>query len=143
MSATVVPDISNTARPQAPRAGEERRSARSETNQWSWPSAPACTNTQRSSGTPADLAASTEHTIRAAAWSVWMLAFMSFRYGNPIILLSAEAVRISSGVRATGDQAAGLCEATSEKRDHRREIFSWCWPTDSAAAALMAFSNTG
>src|SRR5436853_1316692 len=139
----VVPDISSTERPHAPTAGDERRSARSDTNQWSWPSAPAWMNTQRSSGTPADRAAATEHSTRAAAWSVWMLAFISFRYGKPIILLSAEGVRISSGVRATRDQAAGLAAATSEKRDHSLEIFSWWAPTDSSAAARMAFSNTG
>src|SRR5207302_6069475 len=110
------PARANTARPMAAMAGEECRSARSDTNRWSWASAPAHGNTQRSSGTPAALAASTEHMIRAAAWSVSRLAFMALVYGKPIIRLSDVTVAMSSAVLASRDQAFGLAAATSLNR---------------------------
>src|SRR5947208_11897988 len=89
-------------------AGDECRSARSETNQWSWASAPDHGNTHFSSGTPAARAASTEHTITAADWSVSRLAFMALVYGNPIHRLSAVTVAISEAVRSSRDNAWGL-----------------------------------
>src|SRR5439155_23131685 len=103
-------------------AGDETKSARDDTHQWSWASAPANGNTQRSRGTPAASAAPAEQTISAAAWSVWMLAFISFGYGKPIMRLSSVTVRISSAVRASGNHAYGLPAATALKRAHRSEI---------------------
>src|SRR5947207_6532507 len=106
-------------RAQAAMAGLEWRFWRSLTNQWSWASAPDSGKTQRSSGTPAARAASTEQRMTPAAWSVWMLAFISFGYGNPIMRLSALGVPISSADLASGDQACGFDAATSENRDHK------------------------
>src|SRR5207302_8973007 len=135
MSSTPTPASSNTVRAMAPIAGDECRSARSDTNQWSWASAPAHANTQRSSGTPADRAASTEHMIRAAAWSVSRLAFMAFVYGNPIMRLSAVTVPISAAVLASRDQAQGLAAATWLKRDQRAATLAWWSSIDSPAVA--------
>src|SRR5689334_11752242 len=117
------PARAKARRAQAAMAGLEWRFSRSLTNQWSWASAPDTGNTQRSSGTPAARAASTEQRMSPAAWSVWMLAFISFGYGKPIMRLSADGVRISSAVLASGDQAYGFLAAVSEKRDHSSETF--------------------
>src|SRR5438067_1420784 len=143
MSSMPAPASSSAACPARRMAGEEWRSARSDTNQWSWASAPDHGKTQRSWGTPEARAASTEHMIRAAAWSVSRLAFMALVYGKPISRLSAETVAISSAVFAVGDQAWGLADATSLKRAHSEAILSWWASIDSPAAARRAFSKTG
>src|SRR2546421_13125269 len=106
-------------------AGDECRSARSETNQWSWASAPDHGNTHLSSGTPAARAASTEHTMIAAAWSVSRLAFMAFGYGNPIQRLSAVTGPISSGVFSSRNQAWGVRAATELNRDPSEAVLCW------------------
>ena len=124
-------------------AGEERRSARSDTNQWSWASAPDHGNTHFSSGTPSARASETEHMITAADWSVSRLAFMALVYGKPIHRLSAVTVAISSAVCARRDHACGFWAATALKRAHNEAILCWCSSMDSPAAARRAFSNTG
>ena len=81
--------------------------------------------------------------INAAAWSVWMLAFISFGYGKPIMRLSGVTVRISSAVRASGDHAYGLVAATAEKPAHSSDTRRWCSSTVSPLAARSAFSKIG
>src|SRR5205807_6377186 len=133
---------SDRAAPPATRmAGDEYRFSRSDTNQWSWASAPDHGNTHFASGTPAALAASTEHTMTAADWSVSRLAFMALVYGKPIQRLSAVTVAISSIDFSSPNQAWGLRAATELNLDHSAAIFCWCASIDSPAAARSAFSN--
>src|SRR2546423_7742941 len=125
MSSMAVPATARAARPAVRMAGDECRSARSETNQWSNASAPDQGKTHFSSGTPVERAASTEHRMTAADWSVSRLAFIALVYGNPIHRLSAVTVAMSDAVRASGDQAFGLVAATSLKCAHTAASLSW------------------
>src|SRR3954452_25608148 len=138
-----IPASDNALAPASRIAGEECRFSRSLTNQWSWASVPDHGNTHLSSATPAARAASTEHTMNAADWSVSRLAFMALVYGKPIQRLSAVTVAISSVDFSSGNHACGLRAATELNRDHNPAIFCWCASIDSPAAARRAFSNTG
>src|SRR6184192_4860729 len=113
-----IPASSNAARPASLIAGDECRFSRSETNQWSWASAPDHGKTHFSSGTRAARAASTEHMMTAADWSVSRLAFMALVYGKPIQRLSAVTVAISSIDFSSPNQAWGLRAATELNLDH-------------------------
>src|SRR4051794_15970098 len=108
-----MPASDKAERPAKRIAGDECRLSRSDTNQWSWVSVPDHGNTHLSSGTPAARAASTEHTMRAADWSVSRLAFIAFVYGKPIQRLSAVTVAISSADFSSPNHAWGLRAATA------------------------------
>src|SRR5689334_3457037 len=99
------PASDSADRPAKRMAGDECRFSRSDTNQWSWASAPDHGNTHLSSGTPAARAASTEQTMSAADWSVSRLAFMALVYGKPIQRLSAVTVAISEADFSSPNQA--------------------------------------
>ena len=62
-------------------AGDECRSARFDTYQWSWAPVPEWGKTHRSVGTPIERAASTEQRMRPALCSTLLFEFMSFVYG--------------------------------------------------------------
>ena len=124
-------------------AGEERRSARCERNQWSWASAPDSGKTHRSSGTPARRAAATEHRIRAAPWSTRSLAFMSFGYGNDTMRLVGPTVRISSPSRRCVSTRRGSSAATAENAPTSPTPAAGARRCVSPAAARKAFSNRG
>src|SRR6476620_12315240 len=99
--------------------------------------------TQRSCGTPSAAAFSAEHTMTAAAMSTSLLEFMYLVYGRPTIRFDGDGVRISCGVRACCNHAAGLCEATVLNRDHSALIRCRWRSVDRPARARIAVSNIG
>jgi hypothetical protein len=78
-------------------AGEDTKSRRSDMER-SLPSVPACTNTQRSFGTPRAAARSAEQTMTADDMSTSGFDTMRLVYGNPTSRLSGVGVVISSAV---------------------------------------------
>ena len=106
------------ARPAMRMAGEECRSARLDTNQWSWASAPAVREHPAvRAGRRARSAASTEHMMqRRRPARPSLLEFISFVYGNPIMRLSGGGADLARRCSALADPGvAGSPAATSLK----------------------------
>ena len=98
-------------------AGVSASDQRWETNGCSWQSAPACGNTQRSSGTPSaarPLGGAHDHR---RGLSTSLLEFMYFGYGSPIMRFPGPGVRISSADFASWIQAYGFLRRPAENRD--------------------------
>ena len=121
-------------------AGEEARSARSETNHSSVAEAPACRNTHFSWGTPSAAAAATLVTTTPAARSTCRLAHISFVYGSETARLAGVTVAISSAVRAVGSHAYEFSAATALCRAHRSAIAARCSASSVPAAPRSADS---
>ena len=138
-----MPARAKASRPARRSAGEEHRSARLDTYQWSTASVPAWRNTQRSRGTPARSAAATEQTMRPDPWSTWLFEHSRFGYGNEIIRLSGVGSVSSSGVNDRWIHASGFLAATSENADHSRPSRRRCSSTPRPSRARSATSNSG